>query len=85
MDDYGFDRVEVRPELGAGPLGCADCARTLLMFEVLAGPGVLAAPGACPACGTLTSDVAALVDVPAAVDLPPPGGPARPTGRHRRT
>ncbi|MEU3566740.1 hypothetical protein [Kitasatospora sp. NPDC006786] len=84
-DDFGFDRVRVHPELGAGPLGCAECARTLRMFEVLAGPGVLAAPGACPSCGTLTSDVAALVDVPAAVDLPPLTGPARPAGRHRRT
>ncbi|MER7773011.1 hypothetical protein [Kitasatospora sp. NPDC096140] len=85
MDEFGFGRVEVRPELGAGPLGCVECARTLLMFRVLAGPGVSAAPGACPVCGTITSDVAALVDVPAVVDLPLPGGPARPTGRHRRT
>ncbi|MFE2413430.1 hypothetical protein ACFXDE_34350 [Kitasatospora sp. NPDC059408] len=76
--------MEVRPELGAGPLGCAECARTLLLFQVLAGPGLSAAPGACSACGTLTSDVAALVDVPATVDLPPPGGPHRSTGRHRR-
>ncbi|MFF9645278.1 hypothetical protein [Kitasatospora aureofaciens] len=31
------------------------------------------------------SDVATVVDMSAVVDLPPPGGPARPTGRHRRT
>ncbi|MGW7448541.1 hypothetical protein [Kitasatospora sp. NPDC054795] len=86
-DDFGFDRVQTHPELGTGPLGCAECARTLLMFEKPAGPGVLAAPGACPSCGTLTCDVAALVGVPAAVDLPTPAGerPPRPTGRHRRT
>ncbi|MFB6888751.1 hypothetical protein ACFCX4_05465 [Kitasatospora sp. NPDC056327] len=87
---FGFGRVEVCPELGAGPLGCVDCARTLLMVQALAGPGVSAAPGACTQCGTLTADVAALVGVPAlaglatAADRAVPGTRPAPAVRHRR-
>ncbi|MFD9605539.1 hypothetical protein ACFVRD_45215 [Streptomyces sp. NPDC057908] len=40
------------------------CALTLSIFELLAGPGTSAAPGACPECGTPYSSVAALVGVP---------------------
>ncbi|WP_326681690.1 hypothetical protein [Streptomyces sp. NBC_01237] len=66
MDDFGIvGRIEVRPELGTGPLGCVQCALTLRVFELLAGPDTSAAPGTCPECGTPHSEVTAPVGVPA--------------------